>query len=33
MTGAVAVSLTFTALFGKSTEGAILPLLYGSGNR
>ncbi|ENY69845.1 carbohydrate ABC transporter permease [Mycoplasmopsis arginini] len=33
MTGAVAISLTFTALFGKSTEGAIFPLLYGSGNR
>ncbi|WP_330463163.1 carbohydrate ABC transporter permease [Metamycoplasma gateae] len=33
MTGAVAVSLTFTALFGKSSEGALFPLLYGSGSR
>ncbi|BAP39652.1 carbohydrate ABC transporter permease [Metamycoplasma canadense] len=31
MTGAIAVSLTFTALFGKSEEGAILPMLYGGG--
>ncbi|MGX9339267.1 carbohydrate ABC transporter permease [Mycoplasma sp. 332] len=33
MTGAVAVSLTFSAIFGKTSEGAIFPLLYGSGNR
>ncbi|MBN4089279.1 sugar ABC transporter permease [Mycoplasma enhydrae] len=33
MTGAVAVSLTFSAIFGKSTEGAILPWLYDTGSR
>ncbi|PZV99889.1 carbohydrate ABC transporter permease [Metamycoplasma auris] len=33
MTGAVAVSLTFTAIFGRANEGAILPLLYNSSSR
>ncbi|AZZ65427.1 sugar ABC transporter permease [Metamycoplasma phocicerebrale] len=32
MTGAVAISLTFSALFGKASEGAIFPMLYGTGN-
>ncbi|ENY68598.1 ABC transporter permease protein [Metamycoplasma auris 15026] len=33
MTGAVAVSLTFTAIFGRANEGAIVPLLYNSSSR